>query len=131
MTSFFAPAVSFMNRLTYPRKFVLISVLFAVPLALVTWLLFGEINRSLDIARQQTLGLRYLTGIQPAFRAVLDQMEATAGGGTQSEAKRQSDLAALTAGMAALDRVNAELGARFSTAERYDAVKRHADILRL
>jgi hypothetical protein len=41
----------------------------------LTWLLFGEIDGSLDIARRQNAGLRYLTGIQPLFRAVLDQME--------------------------------------------------------
>jgi len=30
-----APAVAVMNRLTYPRKFALISLLFALPLGLV------------------------------------------------------------------------------------------------
>jgi hypothetical protein len=43
----------------------------------VTVSLFGEINDSLDIARRQILGLRYLRGIQPLFRSVLGQMEAS------------------------------------------------------
>jgi len=49
-----------MDRLTYPRKFLLISVLFGIPLALATYFLFGEINDSLEIARRQVVGLRYL-----------------------------------------------------------------------
>jgi hypothetical protein len=91
MAAFFAPAIALVNRLSYPRKFILISGLFGLPLALVVGLLFGEINHSLDIARRQTLGLRYLTGIQPLFRAVLGQVEASvaASPGEALEARRQ------------------------------------------
>src|SRR2546427_9018535 len=45
-----------MDRLTYPRKFLLISVLFGIPLALATYFLFGEINDSLE--RRYRAGLR-------------------------------------------------------------------------
>src|SRR5262245_1044764 len=90
VTAMFAPAVGLMNRLTYPRKFLLITGLFGLPLALVIALLFGEINQSLAIARRQTLGLRYLTAIQPLFRAVQGQMEASVGApsGAAAEARR-------------------------------------------
>src|SRR5262245_56466790 len=94
MRAFFAPAIALVNRLSYPRKFILISGLFGLPLALVVVFLFGEINHSLDIARRQTLGLRYLTDVQPLFRAVLGQVEAsvTAPPGPALEARRQKDL---------------------------------------
>jgi len=49
----FAPAVALMDRLTYPRKFLLISVLFGIPLALATYFLFGEINDSLGVGIAQ------------------------------------------------------------------------------
>jgi PAS domain S-box-containing protein len=132
-TSAFAPAIALMNRLTYPRKFLLITVLFAVPLALVIAFLFGEINHSLDIARRQTLGLRYLAAIQPLFRAVEGQMEASvaAPSGEVAEARRTRDLAEVVQGLATLDAVDRELGARLNSADRLAAVKRHADILRL
>ena len=42
-----------MDRLTYPRKFLLISVLFGIPLALATYFLFGEINDSLGVGIAQ------------------------------------------------------------------------------
>ena len=49
----FAPAVALIDRLTYPRKFLLISVLFGIPLALATYFLFGEINDSLGVGIAQ------------------------------------------------------------------------------
>ena len=57
MTSFFAPAVGLMNRLTYPRKFLLISVFVVV--ALVAYLFIGfylavmRTVSTLDAAAQQ------------------------------------------------------------------------------
>jgi PAS domain S-box-containing protein len=131
--SFFAPAVGLMNRLTYPRKFLLISVLFVLPLTLVTVFLFAEINDSLDIARRQTEGLRYLTAIQPLFRAVQEQMEAmvSTASGTDSEATRTKNLGQVTAGLATLERLDRELGAALRTGDRFATVKRHADVLRL
>src|SRR5262245_42205935 len=133
LASFFGPAVGLMNRLTYPRKFLLISVLFGLPLALVIGLLFAGINESLDIARQQVVGLRYLTALQPLFRAVQNQTEASvsASSGSPREDRRKQDLAEVVEGLSALDRVDGDLGARLNTADRVAAVKRHADILRL
>src|SRR6266581_1526745 len=42
-----------MDRLTYPRRFLLISVLFGITLALATYFLFGEINDSLGVGIAQ------------------------------------------------------------------------------
>jgi len=133
LTSLFAPAVRLMNRLTYPRKFLLISVLFGLPLAFVVVLLFAEINQSLDIARRQIVGLRYLTAIQPLFRSVQSQSEASVAGptGEALEDKRKKDLAQIVEGLATLERADGELGARLNTRDRLATVKRHADILRL
>jgi PAS domain S-box-containing protein len=131
--SFFGPAVGLMNRLTYPRKFLLISVVFALPLAIVTVILFAEINASLDIARRQTEGLRYLTAVQPLFRAVQEQMEAmvTTAAGDAGEVARTKNLVQVTDGLAALQRAEKELGAALRTADRFATVKRHADVLKL
>src|SRR5262249_56156850 len=65
-----------MDHLTYPRKFLLISVLFGIPLALATYFLFIEIDGSLEIGRRQVVGLRYLEATQPLFRRIQEHMEA-------------------------------------------------------
>ena len=134
VASLFAPAVGLMNRLTYPRKFLLISVLFGLPLAIVIGLLFAEINESLDIARRQIVGLRYLTAIQPLFRAVQSQIRGLGLGAPPARRRRTSartDLAQIAEGLATLERADRELGAGLNSADRLATVKRHADILRL
>jgi PAS domain S-box-containing protein len=129
----FAPAIGLMNRLTYPRKFLLISIVFAVPLALVTVILFNDINASLDTARRQTEGLRYLTAVQPLFRAVQEQTQAmvTTTSDAAGEAARARNLAQVTEGLGALEGAEMALGPALRTAERFATVKRHADVLRL
>ncbi len=49
-----------MNRLKFPQKFLLISLLFALPLALVMILLVLEINTSIDFAEKEKAGTAYL-----------------------------------------------------------------------
>ena len=44
MKRFFDPAITFLNRLKYPQKFTVISLLFVLPLALVMFLLISEID---------------------------------------------------------------------------------------
>jgi hypothetical protein len=90
-----------------------------------------EINGSLDIARRQVVGLRYLTAISP-FRAVQSQSRRRSppppGQPWRTSAKH---LAQITEGLAALERADRELGAGLNSADRLATVKRHADILRL
>jgi len=49
-----------MNRLKYPQKFALISLIFAIPLATVMFLLLSEINERIDFAQKEIIGDAYL-----------------------------------------------------------------------
>ncbi len=49
-----------MNRISYPQKFTLIGFLFAMPLALVMYLLISEINTRVDFAQKEIYGNQYL-----------------------------------------------------------------------
>jgi PAS domain S-box-containing protein len=120
-----------MDRLTYPRKFFLFSVLFGVPLLLVTYFLFGEINTTLETARRQTVGLRYLEAAQPLFRRTLEYKEAqvSTAAGAESDARRRRELKDMTEGFATLQAIQRELGPVLGTGERFDAVKRHVENL--
>src|SRR6476620_1230288 len=60
MRMLFTPAIGLMNRLKYPQKFALISLLFAMPLALVMVLLLSEINLKIDFAQKEIYGDAYL-----------------------------------------------------------------------
>jgi len=128
----FAPAVALMDRLTYPRKFLLISVLFGIPLALATYFLFGEINDSLAVARRQVVGLRYLQATQPLFRRMQEHMEAEISPlrGEAGEARRQRQLAEVTEAFAVLERAQRELGPTLGSAQRFATVKSDVEILK-
>src|SRR5687767_3100650 len=59
-TALLRPAVALMNRLSYPKKFALISLLLALPFALVTYLLTREINARIEFSERELDGDKYL-----------------------------------------------------------------------
>jgi PAS domain S-box-containing protein len=65
---FIRPAIAFMNRLTYPRKFLLISLLFLAPLSLAMYFLLHELGDRIEFTRKETLGTRYLRPLNRLFR---------------------------------------------------------------
>lgn len=67
---FLRPALFLMNRLRYPQKFVLISLLFALPLALVMYLLISEINGGIEFAQKEIQGDRYLRPLRQLLEHV-------------------------------------------------------------
>ncbi len=67
---FFQPAVRLTNRLKYPQKFLLISLLFAVPLGLSMALLGQELQTRRDVSVKEQVGLEYLRSLQPMGRSV-------------------------------------------------------------
>ncbi|MDQ2996719.1 MAG: hypothetical protein M3R61_06635 [Chloroflexota bacterium] len=64
MSQLLSPAIALMNRLRYAQKFVLISLLFIVPLALVIALLIAEVNTKADFAQKEQAGTEYLRGMR-------------------------------------------------------------------
>ena len=55
-----APARALLDRLKYPQKFALISLLFILPLAVVMYFLISEINDRIDFASKEIKGDKYL-----------------------------------------------------------------------
>ncbi|MFM9880103.1 MAG: response regulator [Burkholderiaceae bacterium] len=54
------PARALMDQLTYPRKFLLISLLFVLPLGLTFYLWTSEVNASKAFAQKEIMGTQYL-----------------------------------------------------------------------
>jgi len=85
------PAVALMNRLSYPRKFALVSLVFAVPIALMMYLWLAEIHHRIAFARKERAGVEYVVPlsrllarielfdariVQPAPPALVDESRA-------------------------------------------------------
>src|SRR6187401_3540034 len=69
MDAMFRPAITFLNRLTYPRKFALISLLFVVPLALVFYFFIVQIYNQIGFGQKELYGNAYLRPL----RGLLEQ----------------------------------------------------------
>ncbi|MCA0456659.1 MAG: response regulator [Chloroflexi bacterium] len=59
MLALFQPAARVMSRLKYPQKFLLISILFLLPLIVVITQFLSKINEDIDFAEKERLGLIY------------------------------------------------------------------------
>src|SRR6266516_2974526 len=75
MKKLFNPATALMNRLSYPRKFVLISLLLVVPLALVMTFFTLTINSSIEVAQQEIDGDVYLRPLRNLLQHTLNEKE--------------------------------------------------------
>ena len=60
MMSRFSPILTLLNRLKLPQKFILISLLFSLPLAVVVYLLVSEQNVRINFGQKEIYGARYL-----------------------------------------------------------------------
>lgn len=68
--SWFSPAIRLLNRLTFPRKFALISLFFAVPLGLVLYFLNDTVQGKIELAQREIDGVDYLVPL----RALHDEL---------------------------------------------------------
>ncbi|MGE5027222.1 MAG: ATP-binding protein, partial [Betaproteobacteria bacterium] len=100
----FEPGVGLMNRLTYPRKAMLISLIFIMPLVMVMYLLLGEINDRIQFARKELVGTAYLRPLSSMMAgAQMLQIEWAGVGGYQPASRLTASLDAAAANLAAAD----------------------------
>ncbi len=67
MNSFFAPAVTLMNRLGYTKKFALLGLLSLISIVLLAVVLFAHLNKDIQVLQRELDGLVL---IQPISQAV-------------------------------------------------------------
>ncbi len=70
MEKIFNPAVALMNRLKYPQKFTLISLIFVLPLILTIIFLFLTINQGNEIAQKELYGNQYLRPLRQLMEQI-------------------------------------------------------------
>ncbi|MFB2939312.1 PP2C family protein-serine/threonine phosphatase [Aerosakkonemataceae cyanobacterium BLCC-F154] len=72
MKNFFRPAIYLMNQLKYPQKFILITMLLALPLSLITYLFLLETNIRINFTERQTYGIKYLQPLRELRGAIFE-----------------------------------------------------------
>ncbi len=124
--SWFRPAVFLLNRLRFPQKFALISLLFAVPLGLVIYFLCNNINDQVQMARLEIDGVQYLTPLQKLGEQ-LPQAMSLAHASLEKQAfaaehlpTRQAEIDGTMEQLAELDE---QLGSRLHTTQRFRVLR--------
>jgi signal transduction histidine kinase/DNA-binding response OmpR family regulator len=121
-----APARAVLDRLKYPQKFALISLLFILPLGVVMYLLISEINDRIGFARKEMGGNQYLRPLR-AMQEHAGQSRFFAKAYAEGNVTLRPDLirqqAEIDAHFAALEKVEKEYGASLNTAHKFGALK--------
>src|SRR5262245_2346430 len=126
MKRLFKPAVTLMSRLKYPQKFALISLLFAIPLALVMTLFILQINSKINFAQKELYGNVYLRSLRQLLEDTL-QSKLAAHDYLEGEVPDQNQLAPLQAkidqDMAELAAVDRQLGRLLQTGDKFESLQ--------
>ena len=114
------PARSLMGRLKYLEKFLLILVLFVLPLATVMYAYITDANAQIDFANSELSGTQYLRPVNALFADVLRARGASARGAAPELAAAQK---AMTTDLAAVAAVEGQLGTALKTSDQFSALK--------
>jgi sigma-B regulation protein RsbU (phosphoserine phosphatase) len=117
-----APGVAIMNRLRYPQKFLLITLLFAIPLGLTMSLWLAELGGRIAFARKERRGLEYLAAARGVMEP-LARLPALERLGAPAAARRLEDeRARIAAAVRALHRVDGRLGDELGATDQWRAL---------
>lgn len=128
MNTVFAPAVSLLNRLSYPRKFGLIGLLFALPLGLVSFFWVSELNHQIAFSAKEQWGNEYLRPIQQLASDLQEHrglMESSPGQPDHLEVIGRVE-ERLRRDIQDIDAVDGKLGAMLQTTPLWTAIKAKA-----
>ncbi|WRH66619.1 MAG: SpoIIE family protein phosphatase [Planktothrix sp. GU0601_MAG3] len=125
ITDFFKPAISLINRLKYPQKFLLISCVFIVPLSLMMYLLVSEVQSLIDFAAQEKLGNIYLRPLRQLYPKVYQAQLLMAKPTFSPEDQTQLEKikAEITDQIKTLDEIDKKIGGILSTTEFFKEIK--------
>jgi PAS domain S-box-containing protein len=130
---FLRPALFVMNRLRYPQKFAVISLLFALPLGFVLYLLLSEINDRIAFAHKEILGTQYLRPLRGLLEHV-PQSRILAFDYANGQVSVRPELirqqAKIDANMESLADVEQKLGQVLKTTSKYAVLKENRRFLK-
>jgi len=121
MSRLLAPAVALMRRLRYAHKFLLLSLLIAVPLGLLTGLWLAEIDKRLNDARQELRGVKYLTALRGLLQPLAEAEAHAAIAGARDDGSALTER--LRMAVDAVDAVDRRVGTRLGTSHLWSVMR--------
>lgn len=117
---------SFMNNLTYPKKMLLISLVFMVPIVISNYILLAQSNEKVNHSALEQDGLVYIKNVRQLYQHLPQHRGMTnafRNGKKEFEAKILAKREAIIADIAAIDAVDAEFGKKFKTTALWEEIK--------
>lgn len=122
----FAPVIYLLSRLSYPTKFILIGLLFVVPLGLSLHFLISETNVRIEIARKERIGLQYIIPLRKILERTQEHGWLLQNTSLEDPSGRMSVVLAqekVDQAMKAADEVDQKLGISLETTEQWNELK--------
>jgi serine phosphatase RsbU (regulator of sigma subunit) len=117
----FLPVTAMMNRLKYPQKFALISLIFILPLGLVVTLLLTEIQSRSTLAQREQMGNTYLRSLRQLWLSV-PQAQLMETEQTDDTRERQAQV---TVDLKALESTDRQFGATLQTTPQFQTIQQN------
>lgn len=122
----FQPAVAFMNRLTYSRKMVLLTAVFLIPIAILTYQLAAQLGEKMNFVVQERKGAAYLRP-SLSFLQHVQQHRGAANTYLSGDASFKDTMAqkqdAIAADIAAIEDVEKLYGDEFQSSVRWQTIR--------
>jgi phosphoserine phosphatase RsbU/P len=117
----FLPVTAMMNRLKYPQKFALISLIFILPLGLVVTLLLTEIQSRSTLAQREQMGNTYLRSLRQLWLSV-PQAQLMETEQTDDTRERQAQV---TVDLKALESTDRQFGETLQTTPQFQTIQQN------
>jgi methyl-accepting chemotaxis protein len=118
-----APGIRLFRRVGFRAKALIISAVFAVPIAALSWSYYGDKAAAIGFSAKERLGIDYAASLRPLQDLLQQQRQAVLRAAADGKAPAAADAAPLEAALARLAAAEAKLGAELGTAKSFAAFK--------
>lgn len=119
-------AVWLMNQLTYPKKMLLISAVFLVPIIMLIILVLTQLSAGISSAEKEARGLEYIKTVRQLYQHIPQHRGLTnayLNGASDLKNKIIEEKQVIVADIAAIDIVDNKFGDEFETHELWSEIK--------
>jgi len=121
-------AIQLMNRLSYPKKMLLISVVFLIPIILLISLLLNQLGAGITSAEKEMRGLEYIKTVRQLYQHMPQHRGMTnayLNGASSFKSKILDKRKAIVADIAAIDAINSRFEDEFKTDALWSEIKQN------
>jgi len=126
MRALASPAIHLMNRLKYPQKFLLISMLFAIPLLIVLTQFLVNLEADVRFSAEERIGLEYnapLIHLLALVQRHAALISAARSGVPNLDPELTATQQAIATQVQRVEAINAELGDRLKVSQDWEQVR--------